>query len=88
MLSLMSSLFVELLQPLVQVCLEGIDGSVKLLSECHLVEFVKLCPMEAFTNSIGLGMAGFGASMFDATGRQEELVGGCQDFGVWTQAAC
>jgi len=30
--------------------------------------------METFTNSIGLGMAGFGASMFDATGRQEELV--------------
>jgi hypothetical protein len=54
--------------------LQLVEGLIELLPESDLVEFLLLCLVESFADSVGLWMLRFGPRMIDVVESQVELV--------------
>ena len=61
-------------QPLVEVCLQFIEGGIDFLAEGDVIKFFFNSSMEAFADAIGLWMVRFGSTVINIFNRQVELI--------------
>jgi hypothetical protein len=67
-------LLVVLLQPVIQVGLQLVQGPIDLLPERHPIQFVQHRLVEPFTDPVGLGMPGLRAGVIDVLHREVQFI--------------
>lgn len=71
----MRSLVVVVAHPLVEVCLQCLDGLIEFLAECHLVKLLQNRLVEAFADCVGLRAFRLGLGVVDVVDGQVQFVG-------------